>query len=352
MTRILVNALSGIGDVLMFTPALQLLRRKLPQSQVDFLVMYKSVRQLFEVSKLVDRVYFIDFFHQSKWESLRQIKELRKNRYDVSINVYPSNRFEYNFLNYLLGAKKRIAHRYTHSNILRVEFLNTDLVDEEPDRHNVLQNVDLIKKIISVDEEEIPQMNIDIPEEKITEGKDWIAGISLSTENLIGFHPGSALLKNHINKRWDKKKFAELGKILMEKHNATILLFGNEFDLIDEINQALEGRAIKASTDNFLDSLVRMKYCKVFVSNDTAFLHSAAALQIPVVAIFGYTNHKELYPWKTEHIIVRKDYECSPCFYNSPKAASCKWSGEERFKCIKDITVAEVYGAVLQLLKV
>lgn len=336
----------------MFTPALQILKRELPQSQVDFLVMYKSVQQLFEVSKLVDRVYFIDFFHQSKLESFRQIRELRKKQYDISINVYPSNRFEYNLLNYLLGAKKRIAHHYTHTNILRLEFLNTDLINEEPNRHNVLQNVDLIKKFISIGEEEIPPMNIDIPEKKIAEGREWIANISSGSENLIGFHPGSALLKNHINKRWDKNKFAELGKILIEKHNVTILLFGNEFELIDEINQALEGRAIIASTNNFLDSLVRMKYCKVFVSNDTAFLHSAAALQIPVVGIFGYTNHRELYPWKTKHVIVRKDYDCSPCFYNSPKAASCKWSGNEKFKCIKDIMVDEVYNAVLQLLEV
>lgn len=334
----------------MFTPALQILKRKLPESQVDFLVMYKAVRQLFEVDKLVDRVYFIDFFHQSKYESLKQIKALRKNRYDISINVYPSNRFEYNFLNYLLGAKTRIAHHYTHTNIFRAEFLNTSLINEEPNKHNVLQNVDLIRGIVRVDEDEIPPMSISIPEEKVAEGEKWIADIYSSSENLIGFHPGSALLKNHINKRWDKKKFVELGKILIEKHNATILLFGNEFELIDEINQGLQGRAIKASTDNFIDSLVRMRYCKVFVSNDTAFLHSAAALQIPVVAIFGYTNHRELYPWKTQHIIVRKNYECSPCFYNSPKAASCKWTGEERFKCIKDITVAEVYNAVLQLL--
>lgn len=336
----------------MFTPALQLLKRKLPQSQVDFLVMYKSVQQLFETNKLVDKVYFIDFFHQSKWSSLRQVRELNKNCYDVSINVYPSNRFEYNFLNYLLGAEKKIAHHYTHTNIFRVEFLNTDLVNEEPNKHNVLQNIELIKKIINVDDEEIPPMNVDIPEEKLAEGENWISNIPSGAQNLIGFHPGSALLKNHINKRWDKKKFIELGKILIEKHNATILLFGNEFDLIDEIAQALEGKAIKASTDNFLDSLVRMRYCKVFISNDTAFLHSAAALQIPVVAIFGYTNHRELYPWKTRHIIVRKDYECSPCFYNSPKAASCKWSGADRFKCIKDITVTEVYDAVLQLLGV
>lgn len=352
MTKILVNALSGIGDVLMFTPALQLLKRKLPQSQVDFLVMYKSVRQLFEASKLVDRVYYIDFFHQNKWKSLKQIREIRKNCYNVSVNVYPSNRFEYNFLNYLLGAEKRISHHYTHTNILRFEFLNTDLIEEKPNKHNVLQNVELIKKIIDVDEDEIPPMSIDIPEDKIAEGKKWVEGVLSGKDNLIGFHPGSALLKNHINKRWDKKKFAELGKILIEKHNATILLFGNEFDLIEEINQLLEGKAIIASTDNFLDSLARMKYCKVFVSNDTAFLHSAAALQIPVVAIFGYTNHRELYPWKTKHIVVRKNYECSPCFYNSPKPASCKWSGNEKFKCIKDITVNEVYDAVLRLMEV
>ena len=157
-------------------------------------------------------------------------------------------------------------------------------------------------------------------------------------------------MKNHIHKRWDKIKYAELGNRLIKEYNAKILLFGNEFELNEEIKTLLDGNAVIASTDNFMDSIARMNHCKLFVSNDTAFMHSSAALKIPTVAIFAYTNAKELYPWKTKNRIVRKDLECSPCFYNSPKPATCIWTGDDEFKCMKLIETDEVYEACKELI--
>lgn len=350
--RILINALSGIGDVLMFTPSLKLLREKLPDSRIDALVMYKSVLQLFRDNPVINNVFFIDFFKQSKLKSLKEVFHLRKNKYDCGINIYPSNRLEYNILNYLLGAEKRLGHRYNHSNFFRFEFLNNVTLKEVSNRHNVLQNIDLIKTIVNIDDvKEYPNMEIYVDRNYDDRTKEWIKHINPDNKFLIGFHPGSATLKNHINKRWDKNKYIELGKKLIEKDNALILLFGNEFELNEEIKKGIGEYSVLASTDDFNDSLSRMKECKLFVSNDTAFMHSAAALQIPVVAIFGYTNHKELYPWNLKYIVIRKKLDCSPCFYNSPKPASCKWSGNDAFKCIKLITVEEVYSSCKELLK-
>jgi heptosyltransferase-2 len=167
---------------------------------------------------------------------------------------------------------------------------------------------------------------------------------------LIGFHAGSAVLKNHIHKRWDKEKFAELGRLLREKYNVKILLFGNEFDLNLEIDELLDGQGILASTSNYMDSMARMRFCNLFVSNDSAFLHSSAAFKIPTVGIFGYTNAQELFPWGTKHLIVRKELDCSPCFYNSPKPVECLWTGEDEFKCMKLISVEEVFEACRILL--
>lgn len=272
-------------------------------------------------------------------------------KYDVSINTYPANRNEYNILNFLLGAKKRMAHHYIHTNYFRLEFLNTDLAEEVKNKHNVLQNIEGVKKIIKIAEDEkIGNMEIALNHEDEKAAKEWIEEINPDKKLVVGFHAGSALLKNHINKRWDKNKYSELGKKLMEEKNALILLFGNEFELNNEINEMMGGRGVIASTKNFMDSMARQKFCDLFVSNDTAFLHSAAAFGIPTVGIFGYTNHKELYPWNCSHIIVRKELECSPCFFNSPKPATCIYSGEDEFKCMKTIGVEEVFAACEKLL--
>ena len=347
--KILINALSGNGDALMFSPSLRLLKEKLPDSEIDMLVMFRSVKEMYDQNPFINKIHFIDFLKQSKLRSLAEVRRLKNNEYDYSINVYPANRLEYNIVNAFLGAKKKIAHHYTHTEFSRAEFLNDILIDEIKDRHNVLQNLDLIKPIVSVSDDEAGQMEIFINDDDKTKAGEWIMTVNPENKFLIGFHTGSSVLKNHIHKRWDKNKYAELGISLIKDHNAKILLFGNEFDLNNEINAMMNDQGVIASTDNYMDSIARMEHCKLFVSNDTAFMHSAAALQIPTVGIFAYTNSKELYPWKTKHIVVRKELECSPCFYNSPRPVTCIFKGEEEFKCMKMITVDEVYSAIKQL---
>jgi len=347
--KILINALSGNGDALMFSPSLRLLKEKLPDSEIDMLVMFRSVKEMYDQNPFLNKIHFIDFLKQSKLKSLTDVRRLKNNEYDYSINVYPANRLEYNIVNAFLGAKKKVAHHYMHTDFSRAEFLNDLLIEEIKDRHNVLQNLDLIKSIVDVKDADAGQMEIFVSDEDKAKAGEWIRENNKDNKFLVGFHPGSSLLKNHIHKRWDKKNYADLGNRLIKDHNAKIFLFGNEFDLNNEINSLMNNEGLIASTDNYMDSIARMEHCKLFVSNDTAFMHSAAALQIPTVGIFAYTNSKELYPWKTKHSIVRKELDCSPCFYNSPRPATCIFKGEEEFKCMKQIMVDEVYSAIKKL---
>ncbi len=344
--RILINALSGIGDALMFTPSLRLLYEKMPNYHIDMMVMFKPVQDLFQSSPYVKNVYFVDFLNQSKLKSYSQLKEIRSKDYFISINVYPSNRYEYNLVNYFIHANKRLGHKYLYSGFFSLEYLNNISVNEEKDIHNVIQNVNLIKKLFEINENEINGLEINLSEDNENCAVLWLKKQGIDMQKpIIGFHAGSSTLKNHINKRWDKEKYAELGKRLMQDFGASILLFGTENELNDEINNSLNNKGVIASTLNYMDSMSRLKQCDLFVSNDTAFLHSASAFKIPVVAVFGYTNYKELYPWQTPYAIIRKDYDCSPCFFNSPKPASCKWKGKDEFKCIKDISVDEVFDS-------
>lgn len=349
--KVLINALSGIGDALMFSPALKILHDKLPNYKFDMLVMFDSVRELYRTSPYLSNIYHIDFLNQSALKSLNEIYQIRKNDYFISINVYPSNRYEYNILNFMLGAKKRLGHKYLHNTFANLSFLNNISVTEETDIHNVIQNLNLIKKICEFSEDEAGGLDIHLNEDDDNLAKLWLKKEGVPTVNpIVGFHAGSSTLKNHINKRWDVKKFAELGNRLIADKNVSVLLFGNEYDLNNQLNELMNFKGIIASTSNYMDSMARLKQCDLFVSNDTAFLHSASAFNIPVVAIFGYTNFKELYPWKTNHIIVRKELDCSPCFFNSPTPAHCKWKGKDEFKCIRSITFEEVFSACLKLL--
>jgi len=114
--KILILALSGIGDALMFTPALQLMRKELPDAQIDALVMFKGVKDMYERNPDLNNVYHFDFIKEGPFRSLKYVLSIR-HRYKVSINVYPSNRIEYNLINFLVGAEKRVAAKYLRKDL-------------------------------------------------------------------------------------------------------------------------------------------------------------------------------------------------------------------------------------------
>ncbi len=350
--KILVNALSGIGDALMFSPALALLKKHLPHSQIELVVMFPAVRDIYAANPDLNEIHFIDFLSQPKIKSLKEVFALRKNRYDVSINAYPSNRKEYNIINFLIGAKKRIATRYNNYSKSNFDFLNTQLANETKDRHNVLQNYDLVKLVDNkLNENEIGNLVLNLGARHNKFFDQFVIDNNHTGIKFAGFHAGSATFKRHVNKRWAAEKFAELANKLNKQYGMKSILFGTEVELNDAIYSLSSDSSILLPKMSILKSLALMKHCKLFVSNDAALMHLAAALQIPTVAIFGYTNYNELRPWMNKHIVVRKDLECSPCFFNSPKPVQCIYSGEEEFKCIKTISVEEVFEACEKLIE-
>ncbi len=350
--RILINALSGIGDAVMFSPALALLKKHSPESTIDAAVMFRPVEELFKNNPNIANTYFIDFLKQPKVRSLKQTLALRKNYYDVSINVYPANRREYNLVQYLEGAKVKVATRYTHYSRSNLDFLNTILIDEVKDRHNVLENFELARAVFpNMNSDELGKLEINLQQKDELFAKEYIKNNELNDNFLIGFHAGSATFKGHINKRWSAIKYGSLARQLAERYGAKILLFGTETD-VNELILTLGGKnVIIPKTENIMQSLALMKQCGLFVSNDSALMHLAAGLGVPQVAIFAYTNYRELYPWQNRHIIVRTDLDCSPCFFNSPKPVNCIFTGKDEFKCIKLVEVSDVLAACEALIE-
>ena len=105
--KILINALSGNGDALMFSPALRLLKEKLPDAEIDMLVMFKSVKEMYQQNPFLNEIHFIDFLNSQNSNLFQIVRRLKKNDYDYSINVYPANRLEYNIVQAFLGAKTK-----------------------------------------------------------------------------------------------------------------------------------------------------------------------------------------------------------------------------------------------------
>ena len=306
--KILVLALSGIGDALMFTPALGLLRQSNPTAQIDALVMFNGTKEVYETNQNFNKVIHFDFLKQGTLNSLKFIVGLR-NKYDATINVYPANRKEYNIINFLIGAKQRIAVDYLRMNKQNLSWLNNVKVLEDDETHNVQTNIKLVEKLLDKKFDEEPAMEINLSESDKDYSNHFLSNNKINeTDFVVGFHPGCATLKNHIKRRWEPEKFAELGKKLIKEKNAKVLLFGGPEE--EELKLFVKSKinsdnSIVIKTDRFLQSIAIMKRCNVFVTNDSALMHIASALGLKVVAIIGPTNTYYIHPWKTEHKIVR-----------------------------------------------
>lgn len=350
--NILILALSGIGDALMFTPALRLLRSSLPDAQIDALVMFKGVKDMYERNKDINNVHYYNFLKNGIVPSLNYVLNLR-GRYDASINVYPANRKEYNLINLLIGAKKRAGAKYLRMNTRELGFLNNIRIKEDDSVHNVQSNIKLVEQLLDKKFTEEPDLYFPVSAEDDLFANKYLRDININDNDVvIGFHPGSATLKNHINRRWEPEKFAQLGRRLIENDKAKILLFGGpeEEELKKNIiNKIGSPEAIFTESENLPQSAAVIKRCNVFVTNDSSLMHVASAMKRKVVAVIGPTNTSYIHPWHTEYKIVSLNLECSPCFFYSPKPLICSRT-DMQFKCIKELSVDMVYEAVKSFL--
>jgi heptosyltransferase-2 len=349
--RIIILALSGIGDALMFTPALALLRKHRPEIPVDALVMYRGVEDIYRRSGLFDNIYYFDFLAEGALRSLRFVLAHR-GRYSHSISVYPSNRAEYNIINFLLGAPHRGAVKYLRQDGKNLGFLNSVTVTEDDAVHNAQENIAIVKKMFAICTDEEPALQFTLLQGDKLYANEALARMNLNGDTpIIGFHAGCSTLKNHINRRWEPPKFAELGKRLIKDLNADILLFGglDEMELKRVIGKEMDSpRCHIVHTENLAQTAALIEACDVFVTNDSSLMHVAAAMQRKVVAIIGPTNTHYIHPWKTEHRIVSLHLECAPCFFYSPNPLTCSRT-DVPYKCIRELDVAKVYAAVREM---
>ena len=351
--NILIIALSGIGDALMFTPALQRLKEEIPSANIDALVMFNGVKDIYEKLPQLSKVLYFDFFKSTKLDSLRFVLSLR-NKYQTTVNVYPSNRREYNIIGRLIGAENRVAVKYLRKDFANFGFLNTSHIEEDDNLHNVEENIRLVEKLVGKKIDNIPPLLLKLLNDDEEFANGFLKEKSILKNDLvIGFHPGCSSLKNHNNRRWDPAKFAELGKRLIDKFNAKILIFGGgEEEVLKDIIIADIGSTNAHAVNAFTlsNTAAVINRCNLFITNDSSLMHVASALKLNVIAIIGPTNTNYIHPWQTNHQIASLNLDCSPCFYYSPKPLTCS-RDDVKFKCIKELSVDLVFERAVTRLK-
>jgi len=159
----------------------------------------------------------------------------------------------------------------------------------------------------------------------------------------IGLNPGAAYGPA---KCWPRERFAALAKELVNRvDDVHVIVFGTdkEFDTAQVICTPLGNRGHNLAGKTRLGEVMALiSQLDLLVTNDSGLMHVGAALDIPLVAIFGSTNPLTTGPWSDKSVVVRKELPCSPCL-----ARQCK----SDFRCMKEIEVEEVLEECLLIME-
>ena len=345
--KILVLCLPGLGDTLMFTPALKRLRSHFPQAHIKALVMYKGSYDVLDKNPNLDEVILWEFLKQGFLKSLKFMLRLRQERFDVSIVAFPANRLQYNVVSFLIGAKLRLGHRYKHQNLIHLPFLNHKTILESDELHNVEENLRLLE-FLGIQREDFKTVLEIYPSEGDWKRAEafWEKHNLSQKQYIFGLHVWSTTLKDMHHKCWDKRKFATLVDRLDERYDCEFLLFEGPHD--QEVNtfilNTVQHKPIIVRDTTVRETASILKGCSLLVTNDSGVMHVGAAIGVPIVALFGPTNEKWVGPVAERRTLVKKDLPCRPCFIYSTRHLECKTG--RHFECLSSIDVEEVLDAV------
>ena len=145
---------------------------------------------------------------------------------------------------------------------------------------------------------------------------------------------------SYFTKQWATERFRRMGAFLRRAHGLeSIMIAGpGEGSVLAELGDftCLDGLSI-----DDLKSL--LAGAELFVGNDSGPAHVAAAFGVPCVVIFGSSDSGVWGPWKTRRVIVETPWDCKPC-----PGDRCYAFDEPR--CILSVEVASVEAAIAKLL--
>lgn len=328
----------------MVTPILEALRSFSDDFIFDAIVMNPVSASILNNEPLLKNVFLIDFLNISLFSAMNKIINIRRNKYDKSFLIFPANLYKYQIIHRLFGAKERYSHLYQKKSVLDLFWLSNRKIAENRKLHSVEENFNLFEFGLNVKLDRNYQMKINLNLTEKDFANSYIQKLSLTGKKIIGIHAGSDILKNMINRRWSVTKFGKLLKrISTDNDNYYFLIFGGKDEL--KINKKISSFLPKMSTvvkdTNFLQSTSIIAHCNYFISNDSGLMHTATALNIPILLILGPTNPTYIKPYRSIHEIASKEYDCMPCFEYSKTPLIC--TQQQQFRCMKELSVEDVY---------
>ena len=311
--RIAVIELAHLGDVLVATPAIRLLRKKFPGAHIAVVVSPWS-EDIITGNPDIDEVvrYRASWFDRiekkrfSLKETLGFIRTLRRGSFDLGIDMRCDVRVI--LLMWLGRIKYRVGYGFTGGGFLLSKVVPFD-VEKRQDRHQIDHNIDLVKaaapgkKIDGIDR----RMAVYFSESDQRHIEGYLRANSITKEDfLIAIQPGTGLP----SKSWPVEKFDLLVDKILKTHKVKIILVGGpqETHLGDKIAASGHTDLVSAIGHTSIKQLMALlKRCRLFIGGDSGLMHFASAAGAPIIAIWSGRSRPSLWrPLSKEAIIIDK----------------------------------------------
>ena len=344
INKTLVIRFSSIGDIVLSSPLLRVLRSRFPASQIDF-VTRKEYAELVRSNQNLNRTF--EFNADGGFEALRKLKKtIREERYDLLIDLHDSLRSKY--LRSIRGPKRVVVDKRILERSMLVKL-----------KKNVFKGVvSVVDRYVETlrefgIENDGKGLELHIPDEVLFGVAGKLASLQLHRfETVIALCPGA----RHFTKRWPADRFARVGAAFVQKLDAKVLLFGGAADepLCKQIAWELNNQSGTERASSFagqlglLETAAAMQYCDVVITNDTGLMHIATAMQRKIVAIFGSTVKEFGFsPYDPAAVVIeRTGLSCRPCSHIG--RSECP---EKHFRCMTEIDPEQVYARARDLVQ-
>src|SRR5579871_4022523 len=355
----LVVKLADLGDLLTATPAMRALRRRFPTTEITALVTPHSA-PLLAHNDALDRIMTFPkalfdqprrLLHPSSAvraaaQIIQLTARLRAARFDTVILLHHlTTRGGTAKYRALIGATGAPVVAGLDNG--RGSFLTQRVADLGfGGRHEVEYWLEVARSVGANPHDEPLELHF-TEAERAQAANEWrLHGLGA---RVAAIHPGSGRFS--IARRWPAERFASVADALARDGLQIAIVAGPEDgDTVSAMQHAMHA-AVSAIIDvpspRRLASMLQQAV--LFVGNDSGVMHMAAAVGVPVVAVFGLSNDRAWGPYPlSAHRVVRLDLPCSPCLYVGHELGTP--AGCPARTCLVDLPPAAVIQAAHQLI--
>lgn len=306
--KIFVRAPNWIGDCVMAGPAIASLKQHFPEADI-WIAANDWVSGLFHHFAGLGGVLSLP--SGGGFSGMKTAAEmLRKERFDAGLLLTNS------FHSALMLARANIPQRWGYKSDSRGFFLTRRVprVVRDNPSHHVYYYLDLLDSL-GFTTTEAPRLSLNLnrqasalmKERLLRQGWDGKAP-------LVILNPGA---QYGPAKRWPADRFQDLACKLLKNRHIFLVITGSsaEIPLAKEIAEGINPSPVILSGNTSLEELLAViGISSLFITNDTGPMHIANALGIPLIALFGPTDHRATGPFQQPATVIRQSVPCWPCW--------------------------------------